>query len=211
MLHNVQRRNIVRDKYLSQCRGTNIVALSVLAGLFTWRKMIEHSIYYGKNEFYEIIRNIGGTWNDSKERPIVCLIKLSENDNLYWAIPMGNWEHRDEKAKKRIEKYLNYEESDIRSCFYHIGNTEVKSIFFISDIVPITDKYIERSYIGKYTGTPYVIKNKTLLNELIRKAKRILSWENSKPNFYRQHITDIKNYLIEELNKDTDNKQDVAE
>ena len=172
--------------------------------------MTKHSIYYGKSEFYDIIRNIGGTWNDSKERPIVCLIKLSENDDLYWAIPMGNWEHRDEKAKKRIEKYLNYEESDIRSCFYHVGNTDVKSIFFISDIVPITDKYIDRSYIGKYTGTPYVIKNKTLLNELIRKAKRILSWENSKPNFYRQHITDIKNYLIEELNKDINDEQDAA-
>lgn len=135
--------------------------------------MEEHSIYYGKNEFYEIIRNIGGTWNDSKERPIVCLIKLSENDNIYWAIPMGNWEHRDEKAKA------------------------------------ITQKYIERSYIGKYTGKPYIIKNKQLLDELIRKTKRILSWENSKPNFYRQHITDIKNYLIEELN-DVENKGAVG-
>ena len=77
-----------------------------MAGLFTWRKMEEHSIYYGKSEFYEVIRNIGGTWNDSKERPIVCLIKLSENDNIYWAIPMGNWEHRDKDAKARIKKYI---------------------------------------------------------------------------------------------------------
>ncbi len=166
------------------------------------RKMIENSIYYGKNDFYNVIRNIGGTWNDSKERPIVCLFKLSENDKIYWAIPMGNWEHRDEVAKNRIKKYLDYEETDIRSCFYHVGNTDVKSIFFISDIVPITDKYIERSYIGKYTKTPYVIKNKKLLDELIRKAKRILSWENSKPNCYRQHITDIKNYLLAELDNE---------
>ena len=173
-----------------------------MAGLFTWRKMEEHSIYYGKSEFYEVIRNIGGTWNDSKERPIVCLIKLSENDNIYWAIPMGNWEHRDKDAKARIKKYLNFKESDIRSCFYHLGRTDEKSIFFISDVVPITQKYIERSYIGKYTGEPYVIKNKQLLDELVRKTKRILSWENSRPNFYRQHITDIKNYLIEELNSD---------
>lgn len=161
--------------------------------------MEEHAIYYGKSEFYEIIRNIGGVWNDSKERPIVCLIKLSENDCLFWAIPMGNWNHRDEIAKDRIRKYMNYKESDIRSCFYHVGNTDVKSIFFISDVVPITQKYIEREYIGKYTRTPYVIKNKMLLNELIRKTKRILSWENANPNFYRQHITDIKKYLIEEL------------
>lgn len=165
--------------------------------------MTEHSIYYGKNEFYNIIRHIGGTWNDSKERPIVCLIKLFENDKIYWAIPMGNWEHRDEKAKNRINKYLNYPTQDIRSCFYHVGNTDVKSIFFISDIVPITDKYIERAYIGKYTKSPYIIKNKTLINELVRKAKRILSWENSNPNYYRQHITDIKEFLLKEIEQST--------
>ena len=44
-----------------------------------------------------------------------------------------------------------------------------------------------------------MIKNKRLLSELVRKAKRILSWENAKPNFYRQHITDIKNHLIAEI------------
>lgn len=169
--------------------------------------MIEYSIYYGKSEFYDIIRSIGGTWNDSKERPIVCLIKLSENDNIYWAIPMGNWDHRNENAKNRIKKYLNYDDSDIRSCFYHLGNTDVKSIFFISDIVPITDKYIERLYFNKYTKEPHIIKNKTLIDELTRKAKRILSWENANPNSYRQHISDIKDYLIKELADEHQNSE----
>lgn len=161
--------------------------------------MIEHALYFGKKEFYDIIRNVGGVWNDSKERPLVCLLKLSESDNVYWAIPMGNLEHRDEKAKRRIEKFLSYTNKDIRSCFYHIGRTDVHSIFFISDAVPITDRYIERDYIGKYTGQQYVIKNKNLIFELERKLKRILSWENSRPNYFRQHITDIKNYLLKEL------------
>ena len=164
--------------------------------------MEEHAIYFGKNSYYSIIRSIGGQWNDSKERPIVCLIRLSENDKIYWAIPMGNWNHRDENAKKRIQKYINYSEDDIRSCFYHLGRTDEKSIFFISDVVPITEKYIDRSYKSRYTGQPYVIKNQQLINELIRKVKRILSWENANPNFYRQHITDIKNYLINELQED---------
>lgn len=159
--------------------------------------MIEHSIYFGKSDFYNLIRNLGGSWNDSKERPIVCLIKLSENDKIYWAIPMGNWNHRDAKGQARINEYMSYD--DIRSCYYHVGNTDTKSIFFISDIVPITDKYIQRSYLGKYTKKPYVIKNKKLISELVRKAKRILAWENANPNSYRQHITDIKNYLMNEL------------
>lgn len=166
--------------------------------------MIEHALYFGKKEFYDIIRNVGGVWNDSKERPLVCLLKLSENDNIYWAIPMGNLDHRDENAKRRIEKFLSYTNKDIRSCFYHIGRTDVYSIFFISDAVPITDKYIERNYIGKYTGKQYVIKNKNLIFELERKLKRILSWENSRPNYFRQHITDIKNYLVKELDMESE-------
>lgn len=137
--------------------------------------MDKGAIYFGKSEFYEIIRNVGGQWNDSKERPIVCLIKLSKNDPIYWAIPMGNLQHRNENAQKRLMKYLNCPEDDIRSCFYHIGRTDEKSIFFISDIVPISDKYIDRSYKNKYTHNPYVIKNGKLLKELTRKAKRILS------------------------------------
>lgn len=157
--------------------------------------MNEGVIYFGKNEFYNVIRKIGGQWNDSKERPIVCLMKLSENDNIYWAIPMGNWNHRDKRAKDRLYKYLNFQEDDIRSCFYHIGRTDEKSIFFISDVVPITEKYIDRTYLNKYNNEPYVIKNKKLLSELERKTKRILSWENGHPNYFRQHITDIKNYL----------------
>ena len=166
--------------------------------------MIEHALYFGKKEFYDIIRNVGGVWNDTKERPLVSLLKLSENDNIYWAIPMGNLDHRDENAKRRIEKFLSYTNKDIRSCFYHIGRTDVYSIFFISDAVPITDKYIERNYIGKYTGKQYVIKNKNLIFELERKLKRILSWENSRPNYFRQHITDIKNYLVKELGMESE-------
>ena len=153
--------------------------------------MKEHTIYFAKNEFYDFIRSCGGQWNDSKQRPIVCLIKSVEYADIYWAIPLGNYEHRDESAKERIQKYLDYPSSDIRSCFYHVGNTDEKSIFFISDVVPITDKYIERSYIGKYTKAPYEIKNSKLLAELERKLKRILSMENGRPNYFRQHITDM--------------------
>lgn len=161
--------------------------------------MKEHGIYFGKPIFYDTIRKNGGEWNDSKERPIVCLMKSLENENLYWAIPVGNWNHRTPAAKERIQNYLNYDDSDIRSCFYHLGSTDVKSIFFISDVVPITDKYIDREYKNKYTGQIYIIKNKSLLSELERKLKRILSWENEHHNTYRQHITDTKLHLLKEL------------
>lgn len=162
--------------------------------------MIEHGMYFGKNEFYQIIRDNGGSWNDSKERPIICLIKSIECDNLYWAIPVGNYEHRNEQAKKRIQKFMQYNKKDIRSCFYHIGNTNEKSIFFISDVVPITDKYIDREYLNQ-SKKIHIVKNKVLLADLEYKLRRILTYEKNNPNFFRQHITDIKNYLIKELNE----------
>lgn len=161
--------------------------------------MQDNAVYFGKNDFYNIIKRIGGQWNDSKERPIVCLMKLSENDNIYWAVPVGNWNHRTEEGKARINKFINYNLNDIRSCYYHLGNIDtVTSIFFISDIVPITEIYLEREYLGTFTNKIYVIKNKVLIAELTRKVQRILAWENSSPNSFRQHITDIKNHLIEE-------------
>ena len=152
-----------------------------------------NGIYFAKREFYQIIRNIGGVWNDSKERPIVCLLKIDDTD-IYWAIPMGNLNHRSEKAKERLDFYLNIEESDIRSCFYHIGKTTIDTIFFISDVVPIKEIYIDREYLG-FNNIHYIIKNKKLISELEGKLKRILYFEDSTPNYFRQHITDLKNKL----------------
>ena len=160
--------------------------------------MFKNGMYFGDAAFYELIRKLGGQWNDAKERPIVCLLPAKENPNLYWAIPVGNWEHRDEKAKARIMSYLESDTRHIRSCFYHLGKTTTKSIFFISDVIPITDKYIAREYLG-YNAQIYIIKNKHLIAELERKLKRILSYEAVNKNYFRQHITDIKNYLLQEL------------
>lgn len=47
----------------------------------------------------------------------------------------------------------------------------------------------------------HIVKNKVLLADLEYKLRRILTYEKNNPNFFRQHITDIKNYLIKELNE----------
>lgn len=128
------------------------------------------------------------------------MMKSAENPALYWAIPIGNWQHRNTTAQNRIKKFINFPDDDLRSCYYHIGATDVKSIFFISDTVPIIEKYIARDYIGKYTNKLYTIKNKTLLSDISNKLRRILSFEKSRPNYFRQHITDVKTILLQELN-----------
>ena len=160
--------------------------------------MNEKGMYFATPELYQLIRDTGGTWNDGKERPIVCLIKSTEHEGLYWAIPVGNYDHRGDKAKKRLQHFLELEDSDIASCYYHIGKTTVKSIFFISDAIPITAEYIDREYLG-YKQEQYVIKNQHLLAELERKLKRVLAFENGTNNHFRQHITDVKNELLKRL------------
>ena len=160
--------------------------------------MKENAMYFGKNEIYEKIRSLGGQWNDSKERPLVCLIESTECKGLYWAIPVGDLGHRNDQAVERIERFMNYPEEDLRSCYYHIGRTNKKSIFFISDVIPITEAYIDREYNG-YDGQQYIIKNPNLIKELTRKLYRILAFESSRNNYFRQRITDVKNALISEL------------
>ena len=160
--------------------------------------MIEKAMYFGKSEIYQKIKDAGGVWNDSKERPVVCLIESTEYKGLFWAIPVGNWDHRDENAQKRIKKYMDYPNHDLRSCYYHIGKTTNKSIFFISDVIPITDRYTDREYKG-FNDKTYVIKNPNLIQALTEKLTRILVFESKNNNYFRQHITDIKHLLISEL------------
>ncbi len=162
--------------------------------------MIERGLYYATLDFTELIRSVGGEWNDPKHRPIVCLVKSTENDNLYWAIPMGNWKHRTPEQQSRIQYYLDLPSNDIRSCFYHLGRTTNKSIFFISDAIPITDKYISSEHVGA-DNKHFVIKNPNLIAELERKLFRILAVENADKNHFRQHISDVKAQLLEELDQ----------
>ena len=161
--------------------------------------MIEYGMYFGKQELYDFIRKTGGVWNDSKERPIFCCLESKEHKGLYWAIPVGNWDHRTPTAKRRINNFMSNPSSSISSCYYHVGNTTVKSIFFISDVIPVIDKFIDREYINNNTSSIHIIKNKTLLNEIEIKLRRILAYEKSNPNYFRQHITDIKNEMLKEL------------
>lgn len=123
---------------------------------------IRFAMYGAETLLIQIRFTMCGTWNDTKHRPIVCLIKSSENENLYWAIPMGKLNHRNSAQKKRLDFYLNLPERDIRSCYYHTGRTTSQSIFFISDAIPITDKYIDGIHVGA-DKQHFIIKNPKLI------------------------------------------------
>lgn len=41
--------------------------------------MIDRELYYANSDFADMIKSVGGQWNDTKHRPIVCLIKSTED------------------------------------------------------------------------------------------------------------------------------------
>lgn len=161
--------------------------------------MIVNGMYFRNHELYDLINNCGGVWTDTKERPLFCCMKSHEHNDLFWAIPVGNWSHRNENAKKRILTYINFPKTRVESCYYHLGKTTCTSIFFISDAIPFSEKYIEREYIGLDKKNIHIVKNKFLISELERKLSRIIAFENSKNNHFRQHITSVKEHILSEL------------
>ena len=50
--------------------------------------------------------------------------------------------------------------------------------------------------------TPVSLAMRGLIAELEYKLGRILEFKKRKPNHFRHHIIDIKNYLIAELNEE---------
>ena len=93
--------------------------------------MIKNGMYFAKEEIYDLIRSLGGEWNDSKERPLVCVIKSNEVEGLYFAVPVGNYEHRNDNAKDRIQHYLDMPENRIESCFI-TSETQQSNLFSLS-------------------------------------------------------------------------------
>ena len=68
----------------------------------------------------------------------------------------------------------------------------------VSKALPITDKYIDRTYrVG--SNPVFIIKNTALLSDLQKKLVRILAFENSRKDYFEQHITTIKQYLLNEM------------
>ncbi|MBR1721651.1 MAG: hypothetical protein IJ727_04075, partial [Treponema sp.] len=90
--------------------------------------------------------------------------------------------------------YISKDKSDLRSCYYHIGKTTKPALFKISSCFPITEEYVDHEYTS--CGKVVVLKNKELLSELERKLRKILAFESTRPNYFPQHITNIRNALL---------------
>jgi len=115
-----------------------------------WRiVLLENGFYKVKQEFIDLIREIGGTYKDVKERPIFCCFEDKYIKELYWAIPTSDLSHRLPEQIVKINAWIKLPGEDIRSSYYHIGHTNKPALYRISNCFPITNKYIEGIYISQ--------------------------------------------------------------
>ncbi|MBQ0036437.1 MAG: hypothetical protein KBT35_05925 [Firmicutes bacterium] len=162
--------------------------------------MVQNGLYVIKKEFIDIITSLGGIYdvNFGDKRPVFCCFKDNKINGLYWAIPTSDLSHRTDTQKQRYNECMSKPKNDLRWAYYHIANTDKKALYKISSCFPITDKYIDHEYV---TNNVHVImKRSDDIKALNLKLRKILSFENRKNNYFPQRITDIKNYLIKELN-----------
>ena len=148
--------------------------------------------------YINLIKQIGGTYRDNKERPIYCCIQDRDCPDIYWAIPTSDISHRQSGQLDRIKRLCSLPDRDIRSCYYHIGHTNRPAIFKISNVLPITETYITGEYTSQ--GIHLVLRDEKLIAEITRKLYRILFDESRHPNKYEQHITAIYKFLTDQDN-----------
>ena len=172
--------------------------------------MVENGLYVIKQDFLETVKELGGDFDFGKgsKRPVFCCLKDNKIDGLYWAIPTSDLSHRSSKQKEYYESCLSCPKNDLRSCYYHIAKTTKIALYKISSCYPITEKYIDHPFISN--NVHVVMKRQDDINEIRRKFKRILSMESRNPNYFPQHITDIKAFLAKELENSSDIKKNFT-
>lgn len=171
--------------------------------------MIENGLYVIKRELLVVIDKLGGDCDitNGNKRPVFCCLKDTKINGLYWAIPTSDLSHRKNGQKEYYQTCLSCPDKDLRSCYYHIAKTTKDALYKISSCFPIIEKYIDHPFISN--NVHVIMKRQSDINEIRRKFKRILSMEFRKPNYFPQHISDIKKYLIDELNANSENDSSV--
>lgn len=163
--------------------------------------MVERGLYIIKDLYFDLLKKLGGAWDDEDrgKRPIYCCFEDRNIKGLYWAVPTSDLNHRNEKQIKKYNDFISKPSRDLRSCYYSIGSTTKKAVYKISSCFPITEKYIDHAFVSN--GKHVIIRNNKAVKDIEKKLRRILAFESRRNNYFPQHITSIKNYLIKEINE----------
>ena len=128
--------------------------------------MINNCFYIIKDEFFDIVDDKHLKQNKGQNRPHYYCINYKD---YFWMIPLSS---QIEKYRKIIDKRLkNNKPCDI----LHIAKLDngKESVFLIQDIFPVIEKYIDREFT--MFGKPFILTSENLINEIERKAKKIIN------------------------------------
>lgn len=134
--------------------------------------MVENKLYFIKDEYFDKYKcddNKGNKKADKDgdhNRP--CYYAFKDGD-IYWMIPISS---KVEKYEREYDKSIaKYGMCDTLSFVYIKGN---KNVALIQNMIPITEKYIDKIYNYNGTDTPV---------EITEKKKKEL---NATPNLMKQ-------------------------
>ena len=162
--------------------------------------MVENKLYFIKDEYfdkYECEDNKGNKQADKDgEHNRPCYYAFKEND-IYWMIPISS---EVEKYEKEYQKSIDkYGKCDTISFVYVKGN---KNAALIQNMIPVTNKYIDKIYT--YFGTDIPIEiNEKKKKELNAKARKVVRFARIGKKLTFTPILDFEKRLIEELNIET--------
>ena len=172
--------------------------------------MVEHGFYIIKEEYTSVAKSLGGDFDFVKagKRPVYCCIRDSQVSDLYWMISTSDISHRSNEQLEKFNRFIGLPDDDLRSCYYHIGKTTRPAVFKISSCYPVIEKYVDHEFVS--CGKHVIMRRAETVKEIERKLKRILAFEFRRPNYFPQHITDLKAEMLRQLSA-TDNEGNAEE
>lgn len=161
--------------------------------------MEQNKLYFIKDEYFEKYKvsnmslNKDADENGEHNRP--CYYAFKEG-NIYWMIPISSQIDKYEyEYQKSIKKYGV---CDSISFVYIKGN---KNAALIQNMIPVTEKYIDKIYTYFGTNTPIEINEKKK-KELNAKARKVVRFARIGKKLTFTPILDFEKRLLEEQDKD---------
>lgn len=163
---------------------------------FKGGKMKTHGIYLATSEYYELLKKLDSQYTDDKSRPLYFAVKDKNDPDISYLIPCSTI-----KTEHKLNRTLDFmKRRGISGAYYDIGSIAGKKAQFrISDVLPMSEKYLEP---WNYNGEQYIVQDKKLIKRLETKLFQILAYESRFPNNLQTKITTIRQYLIEELQQE---------
>ena len=154
-----------------------------------------------KNGFYLIKDEFFKKFDDpslplqKNGRPMYYCIEDKNNKAIFWLIPMTT-------KMDKVNRLINQEGGEDKCKIYVINSSDKNSAFNIQDIFPIKENYIEREYTRN--GSHYIVKNKSLIEKVEKRAKDIINSKMLKKEIQTNEINVRKIYetLVKELNEE---------